>query len=213
MDKIYIFSGLGVDESVFDSFSFEGMNVQFITWITPLSKESIAAYAKRLALQIKDDLPILIGLSFGGMVAVEIAQYIPTKKVILIASAQNKYELPIYYRIAGKLNMHKLIPPRILKSSNPLAAYLFGVTTKAEKALLKTILHNTDPLFLAWAIDQIVKWKRTAYSDAIIHIHGTKDKILPIRNTKPSYCINQGGHFMTVNKSIEIENLLLQIIA
>lgn len=212
MNNIYIISGLGVDERVFDSFTFEGMEVQFIHWITPLPKESLSAYAKRLASQIKEDLPILIGLSFGGMVAVEIAQIIPTKKVILIASAQNKYELPLYYRILGKLQIHQLVPSNVLKSYNRLTAYFFGVTTQEEKIVLQAILRDTDPHFLSWAIHQIVHWKRTSYSDSIIKIHGTKDRIIPFPKNKKAYSIDQGGHFMTLNKATEIEKLILQIL-
>lgn len=39
MDKVYIFSGLGVDERVFDQINFEGLDVEFIDWIKPLKKK------------------------------------------------------------------------------------------------------------------------------------------------------------------------------
>lgn len=38
MDKVYIFSGLGVDERVFDQINFDGLDVEFIDWIKPLKK-------------------------------------------------------------------------------------------------------------------------------------------------------------------------------
>ena len=39
MDKVYIFSGLGVDERVFDQINFDGLDVEFIDWIKPLKKK------------------------------------------------------------------------------------------------------------------------------------------------------------------------------
>ncbi|RZJ29312.1 MAG: alpha/beta hydrolase, partial [Chryseobacterium sp.] len=72
MNKIYIFSGLGVDRRVFDNIDFGDLNVEFIDWIIPLTNEAIEIYAERISRKIISENPILIGLSFGGMVAVEI---------------------------------------------------------------------------------------------------------------------------------------------
>jgi len=35
MNKIYIFSGLGVDRRVFDNIDLRDFNVEFIDWIAP----------------------------------------------------------------------------------------------------------------------------------------------------------------------------------
>lgn len=66
VSKIYIFSGLGVDERVFENINFENFDVEFIDWIEPFSHEDIKDYARRISKKIKADQPILIGLSFGG---------------------------------------------------------------------------------------------------------------------------------------------------
>lgn len=121
MSKIYIFSGLGVDRRVFDEIDFKDLDVYFIEWIDPLKNESIEDYAKRISIGAIEKDSILIGLSFGGMMAVEVSKVIPIKKVILIASAKTKSELPLLYRIAGKLRLHKLIPSTVLKWNNLLS--------------------------------------------------------------------------------------------
>src|SRR5690554_6052070 len=109
MSKIYLFSGLGVDQRVFDTINFDGLNAEFIDWINPLEKETITEYAARISRKISEKDVILIGLSFGGIIAIEVAKIIPVKKVILIASAKTKVELPVLCRIAGKLYLNKLI--------------------------------------------------------------------------------------------------------
>ncbi|MGB4775107.1 MAG: alpha/beta hydrolase, partial [Daejeonella sp.] len=109
MNDIYIFSGLGADERVFQTLDFSGLKVTFIHWLTPHKAETIEVYAKRLTSQITINKPVLIGLSFGGIMAVEVAKQINTEKIILIASAKIRQEIPFYYRFAGKLSLHKLI--------------------------------------------------------------------------------------------------------
>lgn len=212
MPKIYIFSGLGVDQRVFDKINFDGFNVEFIDWILPLKSEVIENYAKRISQKIIEKDVALIGLSFGGMMAVEVAKIIPVRKVILIASAKTKFELPLFYRIAGKLRLHKLIPSAVFKWSNLLSRQVFGIQTKEEKVLFKNILKDTDSRFLRWAINEIVSWKNTELPSNYVHIHGSKDRILPSHNCKVDYLIQNGGHFMTVNKTKEIEKIVKEIV-
>ncbi len=208
MSKIYILSGLGVDKRVFDNIDFGELNVEFIDWIQPLKRESLKSYAKRISEKITGNNPTLIGLSFGGIVAVEISKIIQTKKVILIASAKTRNELPGIYHFAGKLKLNKLIPNALLKKQNFVTNWFFGIETESEKQLLRTILKDTDPNFLSWAINEIANWKNIESPNNCIHIHGSKDRIIPFKNVPADFTIENGGHFMTVNRSKEIEVLI-----
>lgn len=131
--ELYIFSGLGADERVFQRLDFSDYRTTFVTWILPQENETIEHYATRLLDQIRATKPILIGLSFGGLIAVEIAKQIDTEKVILIASAKTKNEIPFYYRFAGKLRLHKLIPTQFLKSANLFMNWLFGANSTFDR--------------------------------------------------------------------------------
>ena len=208
MNKIYIVSGLGIDKRVFDKIDFGKLNPEFIEWIEPLKNEPLSEYCKRISQKINVENPTIIGLSFGGIVAVEIAKIIKTKKVILIASAKTKSELPLLYRIAGKLKINKLIPATILKQQNFLTNWFFGVKSDEDKKLLGEILEDTNPNFLKWAINEIANWKNEQQALNYVHIHGNKDKIIPIKNVEVDFVIKNGGHFMTVNKPNEIEKIL-----
>src|SRR5690554_4484413 len=106
MPKVYIFSGLGVDKRVFDKIDFASLDVEFIDWIEPLKNEPINEYAHRISQKITEKEVILIGLSFGGMMAVEVSKIVEVKKLILIASAKNRRELPKIYRVLGKLRLN-----------------------------------------------------------------------------------------------------------
>jgi esterase/lipase len=212
MKNLYVFSGLGADKRVFKYLDFSKYNTTFIDWITPFEKETIEAYAKRLTAQITSEKPILIGLSFGGIMAVEVGKIIETEKIILIASAKNKMEIPFYYRFAGFLKLHKLIPTKLMKKSNFFSFWFFGIEDNENKKLLTEILKDTDENFLKWAIDKIVNWENTIIPENIEHIHGTSDRILPIQFVKSDVQIIHGGHFMTIDKFEELNVVLENLI-
>ncbi|RAJ93187.1 pimeloyl-ACP methyl ester carboxylesterase [Larkinella arboricola] len=212
MKPIYIFSGLGADERVFKNLDWSGFAVTFITWIPPTSGETIEKYARRLGQQITQEKPVLIGLSFGGIMAVEVAKLIPTEKVILIASAKTRQEIPFYYRLAGQLRLHKLLPTAWMKRPTVLSNWFFCTHSKADRQLLATILRETDPAFLSWAIDQIVTWTHQTPTPNLIHIHGQADRILPFRYVKGAIPVVGGGHFMTINKAEELTSLLRSLL-
>jgi pimeloyl-ACP methyl ester carboxylesterase len=208
--ELYIFSGLGADEIVFQRLDFSGFSATFIKWIIPQDKETIEQYATRLLDQIMTTNPILIGLSFGGLIAVEVAKQIDTEKVILIASAKTKKELPFYYRLAGQLGLHKLLPTGHLRSSNFITNWFFGTSSTFDKQLLKQILIDTDPIFLKWAIEKVARWNNQTQTKNIFHIHGTNDRILPLTFVKCNSTIKNGGHLMTLNKTDELNEILRQ---
>lgn len=212
MKKIYIFSGLGADKRVFKYLDFSSFDATFIEWIIPEEHETIAQYAKRITEQIHTPKPILIGLSFGGIMATEVARHIEIKQIILIASAKTKDEIPFYYRLSGKLRLHRLIPTQLMKQANFFSFWLFGIKTKQDKKLLEEILNDTDPKFLKWAINTIVNWKNTTQHKNIKHLHGDADRILPIKYIKSNIEIKGGGHFMTINKPEEINQILKDLL-
>lgn len=208
--ELYIFSGLGADESVFQRLDFSGCSTNFIKWIAPQDTETIENYATRLLDQITTTKPTLIGLSFGGLIAVEVAKQIDTEKVILIASAKTKNEIPFYYRFAGQLRLHKLLPTGLLKNSNFVTNWFFGASSTFDKQLLKQILIDTDPTFLSWAIDKVVRWANQTQTKNIFHIHGTSDRVLPFKFANSNLAIKNGGHLMTLNKADELNNIIRQ---
>lgn len=210
MKDLYIFSGLGADERVFEKMDFSGFNTKFIRWETPIPGETIESYATRISSKITTLKPFIVGLSFGGLMAIEVAKQIETNKVIIIASAKTKKEIPFYYRTIGLLGLHKLVPTSIQKQSNFITNWLFGAKSNPDKKLLKQILKDTDPIFLKWAIDKVVSWKNDILLSNIFHIHGTSDKILPLKFVTCDIEIKNGGHLMTLDKAEEISTIIRQ---
>jgi pimeloyl-ACP methyl ester carboxylesterase len=210
-NELYLLSGLGADRRVFNYLDLHGFTLIHIDWIKPLDDEPIESYARRLLVQIKSDQPTLIGVSFGGMIAIEIAKLISAKKVILISSAKTKSDIPFRYRLAGSFWANKLIPAPLYRQANFVVYWLFGVKKKQEKQLLKDIMNDADNDFVDWATNKIVNWNNEQQLSNVVTIHGTADLVLPCN--KADHTVNDGGHLMIVTKAGEVSRILRKILA
>ena len=211
-NSIYILSGLGADERVFQFLDLSRFSIKFIQWKVPQEQEPIEHYATRLLDQISGDRPILIGLSFGGLMAIEIAKQIETEKVIIISSAKTKKEIPALYRWSGKLKLQRLLPVKLLQGKNIFSAFIFRNTTSADKQLMRSIFANTSPTFFSWAIDKAVNWDNETSLENIFHIHGTDDRIFPFRYVTCDVTVKNGGHLLTLKNADEISGILRTVI-
>ena len=211
--KVYFISGLGADEKAFQALDLPIVEKIHLHWITPLHKESIESYAKRMAEKIDEKNPVIIGLSFGGMMAIEIAKIITVQKIIIISSAKGKMELPPYFSICRYIPLHKILPIRTISMNEKAMFYIFGTRNEEQKQNLKNIINNTVEGFNNWAIDSIVKWKNTEIPKNLVHIHGDADKLLPFRYVKADYTISNGGHFMIVNQANDISRIIQNLLS
>jgi pimeloyl-ACP methyl ester carboxylesterase len=207
---IYLLCGLGADERLFSYLDLSGLNVTAVKWVVPLDNETMPEYARRLLPQIVSSDPVLMGVSFGGMVAIEIGKLIPTRKIILISSSATRTELPWLYRAAGKLKIHRLIPGFLLKRSHVVMNWIMGATDPARRDLLADMLKKTNSKFLYWAIDKVVTWMNDQTPLNVIRIHGTSDKVLPLRNA--DYAIEGGGHLIVANRAKEVDGILKTVL-
>jgi pimeloyl-ACP methyl ester carboxylesterase len=213
MKAVYFISGLGADERVFQLLQLTGCKVHYVHWITPEKDEPMQQYANRLLTQIKEPNPILVGLSFGGMMAVEIDKIIPVKKIILISSAKHHKELPFYFQFLRIIKIHQWIPfPLLQKMGLLLGDWLFGTENKSTSLMLKSIIHDTDEKYFRWAWEKVIHWDNKIIPPHLTHIHGNKDHMLPGLFVKPNIIIPGGTHLQIVNKAGEIGLLLQQLI-
>lgn len=207
---IYLISGLGSDRAIFKNLTFsKSANIHFLDWVPPKAKESLRSYALRLAEGIDQSFPFaIIGLSFGGMLATEMATVLHPQLTILVSSVPTRRQLPGYYRFFGKMRVNKLIPVFKPKTAPRFIASFFGVETRDDYECFQQLLKRSDPGFTKWAIDCILTWDRTETPAGLIRIHGGKDKVLPPGNDKVDYLIRDGSHFMIFNRAGEISKIL-----
>jgi pimeloyl-ACP methyl ester carboxylesterase len=211
--KVYFISGLAADRRVFKNIELpNGFDAVHLDWITPHEKESLREYALRLAKKIDTSEEFaLVGLSMGGMIAVEIANHIHPKYTIIISSIPISSQLPYYFRIGAKLYLHHLVSIRLIKIA-AIAKRLFTTETKEDKEMLKMIIRESDPAFIKWALAAILDWDNQRVPGNLIHLHGSRDEILLIKFTKPTHVITRAGHLMVMNRAKEINGILNQIL-
>ncbi len=211
--KIYFISGLAADRRVFKYIQVPlDYEVVHLDWIEPLKNETLSAYSLRLAENINTKESFaLMGLSMGGMIATEIARHYNPVQTILISSVATSEQLPVYFKWAAKINLHKLVPVSLVKSA-AIMKRLFTAETPEDKTILKQIIRESDPRFIRWAMNAILSWKSMEPPASYIHIHGSRDELLPIRYTRPTHAINKGGHLMVLNHSGEINNILREVL-
>jgi pimeloyl-ACP methyl ester carboxylesterase len=208
---VYFISGLGADRRAFKKIVFPpDFKLVHLDWIPARPGESLEGYAARLALNIDTSVPLyLIGLSFGGMLATEISKKLNPVHTFIISSTPTFKELPWYYRMAGSLNLQKLVPVSFLKKGNNIGLKFLGAKTADERLLLRQLVIDSDPYFIKWALTCILTWKNKERPMNLTHIHGTADHILPIRFcSKPDAIIKGGGHFMVYANAGEIMKII-----
>ena len=210
MKTIYCLSGLGADQRVFQKLNIPGVRLVPIHWADFDKHDGIPCYAQKLATQITEENPTLIGLSFGGMIASEIAKIRPCKQVFLISSAKDATEFPPLGGFVKFIGHHGLLPISIVKIPSKQIYERFGAVTDEEKKLLMDILRNTENAFAKWSIKAIIDWQSTTHTDNIIHIHGTEDKMILPRYVKPTHWVAGGTHFMVYHQAAEVSKLIAQ---
>jgi pimeloyl-ACP methyl ester carboxylesterase len=212
--KVYFISGLGADEKVFRHIQLPpAYEVVHLPWIPPSGNESLRDYALRLAESIDTSQSFaLVGLSLGGMVATEIAKSYPSHTTVIISSIPVSRSMPLLYKLAGILQLHRFIPIKMIKNLARIKR-LFTTETVEDKKMLHTMIKDADPAFIRWAFHAALGWKNDEIPENFVHIHGSSDHILPLRYSKPAHIIRGAGHMMILNRSKQINALLNQIFS
>ncbi len=203
--RIYAISGLGADQRVFDFLNLKHELIP-LEWIEVYHHESLKDYALRLSQRIDTESEFaLMGVSFGGLVAIEISKVLHPKRTILISSIETREELRLIYRGIGKWGLLKRLPNRAFNLPRKVAHFLFGAK---NKKLLNAILDDTDLSFVKWAINELLIWKNEEHINNRIRIHGTNDKLLSCKDSNQTHFIKGGEHFMIVDKAKEISEII-----
>ena len=214
--SIYLMPGMAASQKIFELIKFPSYyKITYMSWIKPNSNETIKSYAKRMSVFIIDVNPVLVGVSFGGILVQEISKYIKVKKLIIISSVKSKMELSLSMKFAQKTGIHKFLPLNWIDDLENLLLFVFGPSIKAKVNAYKKYLSERDPDYLKWSISQIVNWKQTKYDKNIIHIHGEKDKVFPLKyleRNKNFFIIKKGTHATILRDSKWFSNNLPLII-
>ena len=211
---VYLMPGLAASTTIFERIALpdEMFEIILLEWEIPLNDESLTDYAKRIAEKIKYKNPVLIGVSFGGILVQEMAKYVEARKIIIISSVKSNLEFPRRMKIAKTTKAYKLIPMNLIANIESLAKFSFGEKVNQRLKLYEKFLSVRDIRYLNWAVEQVILWDRTVADEKVIHIHGDMDDVFPIKYIKNCVVVKGGTHIMILNKYKWLNENLASII-
>lgn len=209
---LYLLTGMTPDDRIFKRLAPLLPNSTIIHWLEPESDESLSEYAQRLAATIPDSDCFVAGVSFGGIVAVELSRVIRPRGCFLISSIRSPRELPPWFRICRVLSGLK--PQYTLNAAGCAAAVVprrirTHSTTRAAK------LAGTAGRWHRWATSAVLRWKpaETAPGYPVCHIHGDRDTTFPVRYTDPDVVIKNGGHVLPLTHAGDVAKAIRSVMA
>lgn len=176
-------------------------------WIEPQPNEPLADYAARFARVVDPGGPCFLGgVSFGGVVALEVATHLQTRECYLFGSIRDPREMPARLKIFRSIS--DLI--MILKWISPIA---LAYGSRWMNPTIRGMFHqlkDTDQRFLRWAASAILKWKPSEGVSRVrvVQIHGDRDWVFPIGRTAADKMIPGAGHLMSLTHAEQVNQFV-----
>jgi esterase/lipase len=212
---IYFVPGMAANSKIYEHISLDEnlFKCHFLEWKIPTSKdESIQDYAQRMCEEIKHENPVLIGVSFGGIMVQEMSKIITVKKIIIISSIKSNLELPKRFKLAAATKAYKLFPAKFLENLDSYINYFLGDYLSKKLEAYQKYMSVRNATYLHWAIDCVLHWQQEQSEEKIVHIHGTKDEVFPIKHINNCIEIENGTHAMILTKDKKITSDIQQAL-
>ena len=194
--------GMAANVSIFEFIQLPvHYRIHTIPWEIPSKGETLQDYAKRLSLQVTEDNPVLLGVSFGGIVVQEMNRFLKLRKLIVVSSVKTKHELPKRFEVLRRTKLHKILPTSLVEKVKNWEKLLVTEPIKKIGRLYDMYLTVKDKYYLDWSIENIVYWTQEKPIPGVIHIHGTNDVVFPIKNIENCISVPNGTHAMIVNRA------------
>ena len=204
MEKIsvYFMPGLAANASIFERISLpaDQFDTYFMEWEIPLDNETLSEYAQRISKKVTHKNPVLVGVSFGGILVQEMAQFLNPSKIIIISSVKSNLEFPTAFKLAKQTKAYKLIPTSLIENVYNLAKFTFGEKVIKRLKLYQMFLTVRDKKYLDWSIEKIILWDRKKADSNVVHIHGDADEVFPIKYIQDCIVVKGGTHIMILTK-------------
>ncbi len=212
--RVVLFSGMGADDRLFRSIRIPEAEIVTPDHPEPAPGEKLTQYAARIAdglsIQSKD---IVGGISFGGMLAGEIARQRRVAGLILLGSCLRPDRLPRSYRWIERLGC--LIPDFALRcrSWRPLVRWRFApITRDAETCLLE--MSRSYPTAQIRAFGRMIMgWDGVDdVTCPILSIHGDSDRIIPLKSAAADVILKDAGHAFTLTHAEQTTSAIREFL-
>ncbi len=213
---LVLFSGLAADGNVFAPQKLAFPQLFVPAWQKPEPNDTLNSYCERLAGIIPSEVDTIIGgASFGGIIALHVAQYCKPAAVILIGSVRSPSELPYWIRFCRPLRrLIPLLPVRLLQFCCAPIATQFARRLCPHYCGLARQFRDADPFVFKWSLARILDWNVAPVLNCpVFHIHGGRDFVLPVRYACPDTIVRGGGHVISLTHPREVNDFIRAAIA
>ena len=206
---VYFMPGMSANSLIFEKIKLSSKyKLHLLEWIDPLKNETLKDYSIRFSKIIIHKNPVLVGVSFGGVLVQEISKIIKVHQTIIISSIKSNKELPNSMKMVKLTKSYKLLPVKWLNDFESLITFVLGPRINRRVELYRKYLSVRDRNYLSWAIKELIEWDQDESMDNVIHIHGTKDMIFPAIYLKNYIPLPNGDHAMILKKADWINEFL-----
>lgn len=190
--RLILLPGLGADARLLSPQKAEFQDaLETPDWLPPEPGEPLERYARRFAQHLRaganDDRPVFLGgVSFGGILAMHMAEALEPEAVLLIASCRSSDDVPLRFELAQKLG--SAIPDAAAPKLLPLLAIGFALRDGLDwdhLGLLRQMARDADPAVLQWGGHAVADWDFHDADDLpcpVHRIHGRHDWVIPWRD-------------------------------
>lgn len=215
MKNIYFMPGMAANCQIFENIKLDETKYAFhyIEWLEPLMNESLEEYTLRICKEIKHENPILIGVSFGGIIVQEIAKRIKTEKVIIISSVKDPSEFPKRIKWAKKFKLYHFFPTTYVTTIENLSKKIVSSKKIHHRIdMYRKYLTMRSKNYLDWAFKNIILWENKNPLKNVFHLHGGKDHIFPVERIQNAEILEGGTHVMVLVNARWINKKLNEIL-
>jgi len=180
-------------------------NYEVVEWVDPETDISIQEYAKRIEREVGNvgECDIL-GVSFGGIVAQEVAPLIGAKNCFIVSSITDLDELNLLHRTlsclpASFMNTGVSSTVGFLDSSNLLE----GKSPRYKK------FFGEQGEWYRWATVAVSSWEPSGVNrDSWIRIHGDADETFKKGHLYSDYVISGATHVLALSHAEELAKII-----
>jgi pimeloyl-ACP methyl ester carboxylesterase len=208
--SLFAIPGLGVDGRIFNRMKIQFSSLKIIEWLEPKEEESLTEYASRMSEPIRNQggKAILLGYSFGGVVAQEIERQLKLEGLILLSTIKYNDQRPWFFSVGRKLPLYQYLKGSWRYETIHLWGPFAGIHDPEEQELIRQMFKSASQNHRQWGANQIVKWQGNPIELPFIHIHGEKDQIFKCSLIKEAEIVKGAGHTMPFQQAEEVATIL-----